>query len=105
MAKQGIALLVDKVAKLKSLTKAILLGSRLPPERIEKRLEVCFDCDHVLVLQVANTNSPERQKVACGICQCRLSGNRELLNLAAYEETNDYGCHHPKGSQWKKNGV
>jgi len=93
--------------KVISLTKAILTGTRLTEERVKKRMEVCLSCDHVQVAQIAGKpNTDEFKRISCGICGCRLSGGeRELINLAAYEETKDYGCKAKGGSKWKKAGV
>lgn len=111
-----IANIKDKAKKLKSLTKAILAGTRISPERVTKRMEICFKCPHVQAIKSQDphrvTNESEAlaeedgYKLKCGICGCRTSGgSSELLNLAAYEETADYGCKHPDGSQWKAAGV
>tara|TARA_R110002020_G_scaffold123580_4_gene280251 strand:- start:147 stop:449 length:303 start_codon:yes stop_codon:yes gene_type:complete len=79
-----------------SFAKAVLTGKDVSQERIQKRLEICSGCDLVNV-------SPEGL-MKCGICKCKLK-EKGLQNLARYEETPGYGCKHPAGSQWKKNGV
>jgi hypothetical protein len=85
------------IGKAISLTKALLAGKDVSPERVEKRIEVCGSCDKVKIDNFGNMN--------CGICGCKVSGSRSLINLARYEETADYGCKHPQGSRWKDQGV
>lgn len=97
----------DIPGKVASLTKAILTGTRISEERVRKRMEICLACPHVQVAQISGKpNDDEHKRINCGICGCRLSaGERELINLAAYEETKDYGCKAKGGSKWKKAGV
>ena len=84
------------IKKTFSLAKAIVTGTSVSDDVIKKRLEICSDCSH---MQIVN------DVMQCGICGCKLLENSGLQNLARYEETSDYGCKHPDGSQWKKNGV
>ena len=84
------------IQKTLSFAKALLTGQDVSQDRLEKRLEVCAQCDLV--------NLSESGTMTCGICGCRLK-EKGLQNLARYEETPEYGCKHPRGSQWKKNGV
>jgi hypothetical protein len=85
------------IAKAISLSKALLAGTDVSEDRLQKRVEICGACDKVQIDGFGNMN--------CGICGCKMSGSKALINLARYEETADYGCKHPDGSQWKKNGV
>lgn len=85
------------LAKAVSLGKALLAGEDVSEERLQKRMDICGACELVKIDGFGNMN--------CGICGCKLSGSKALINLARYEETGDYGCKHPKGSQWKSNGV
>ena len=84
--------------KAYSLATAIAFGTKVSPERIKKRLDVCEACEHVKI---------EKGHPRCGICKCKLGDNvtPQLFSLTTYEETGEYGCHHPEGSQWKKAGV
>lgn len=82
--------------KVYTLAKAISLGSYVSEERIRRRLEVCAACDKLEVVKDRDT-----EIYRCGICGCMLKGDKTLVNLAAYEETADYGCKHPDGSKWK----
>lgn len=88
---------VDMFTKVASLTKAVVTGDRgVSQERREERLKICLKCP------LSNkTYDPPK----CSICGCKLRGDAGLVNLIAYEETKEYGCKHPSGSQWKKAGV
>lgn len=81
------------VSKAASVTSALLFGKKVSAARIKARMEVCSDC---LFSEIENG------KLSCGICGCGISGSPSALNLAQYEETEEYGCHHPQGSRWKK---
>lgn len=83
------------VEKTLSLAKAVWKGQDVPHDVIQKRLEICKDCDLVGIVG---------DVMKCTICGCKLK-ERGLQNLARYEETKEYGCKHPEGSKWKKNGV
>jgi len=85
------------LSKAISLGKALLAGEDVGEEALAKRIEICGACDLVKIDHFGNMN--------CGICGCKLTGSKALINLARYEETTEYGCKHPDGSQWKKNGV
>lgn len=80
-----------------SAAKAILFGQKVCEQRLETRLRVCGQCPY----------SKERTDthMVCDICGCGLPKQAKLLNLALYEETDDYGCKHPEGSRWKAAGV
>lgn len=77
-----------------TLAKALLSGETVSEERLKKRLEICSTCDK------KRTNS--RGEGRCGVCGCRLKGDKSLVNLARYEKP---GCKHPRGSKWERNGV
>ena len=83
------------IKKTFTFAKAVVAGTDVTEERLQKRLEICSDCDHMRLNDSLMT---------CGICGCKLKESG-LQNLARYEETSDYGCKHPDGSQWKNNGV
>jgi hypothetical protein len=85
------------VSKAITLAKAILVGKDVSEDRLAKRIEICGSCDLVKTDDFGNMN--------CGICGCKLSGSKALINLARYEETPEYGCKHPSGSRWKDKGV
>ena len=85
------------LSKAVSLGKALLAGEDVSEERLQKRVDICGSCRLVKIDDFGNMN--------CGVCGCKLSGSKALINLARYEETGDYGCKQPEGSQWKKNGV
>lgn len=83
-----------------NVAKAATTGKRVSAERIEKRVEICAKCNKV---QVVKKKGEKRMR--CGICGCKVLRHRAIMNLATYEETKGWGCKHPKGSRWKKNGV
>lgn len=80
---------------------AITTADKVSDERIEKRLNICGSCKYVAI--------NKDDKLACGICHCKITEKHLLLNLALYEEDTSnkklWGCHHPLGSKWKKEGV
>lgn len=78
-----------------SFAKALLTGQDVPKDHLVKRLEICAQCDLMRLID---------DMMTCGICGCKLK-EKGLQNLARYEETKEYGCKHPDGSQWEKNGV
>lgn len=82
-----------------SLASALLTGEHVSPERVQKRLEICVDCPYSIK---SKTNIG---KTKCGICGCKIKGDKSLINLALYEETEQYGCKAPAGSKWKEAGV
>jgi len=84
--------------RLYSLASALLTGEHVSPERLEKRLEICSTCPYA-------TKSKKAETTKCGICGCKIRGDKSLINLALYEETEHYGCKAPAGSKWKKEGV
>jgi hypothetical protein len=86
--------------KVVSLGVALLTGEDVSRERLEKRLEICRGCDKVRIQGNAQNGT-----LSCGVCGCKLRGDKSLVNLARYEETAHYGCRHPRGSRWKANGV
>lgn len=75
---------------------AIFRGTHISIERRLARLEVCGTCE---LLSVAGG------RPMCSICACTMGGSNALVSLVVFEETKHYGCHHPQGSRWKKNGV
>ena len=82
--------------KAYSLASAVVSGDKISEDRIKARLAICIRCP------LANrTYDPPK----CSICGCKLKGDSSITNLVAYEETAQYGCKHPEGSQWKKAGV
>ena len=86
----------DIFAKALSLGRALLTGTSVSAERLQKRIEICRACPNVTT---ANDH------MACGICGCQLSGENKLVNLARYETTKEYGCKHADGDQWIKYGA
>jgi hypothetical protein len=87
----------DSFRKTWSLLRAVVSGETVSEERMRARIEICSTCPYI------GEDSGGRMK--CSVCGCRLSGDGNLVDLARYEETKEYGCKHDKGSQWKKNGV
>ena len=85
-----------------SLCSALFHGEGVEMDRREARLKICMDCTNV----INNKRKSGQQIIKCGLCGCKVSGgDTRLINLARYEETENYGCKHSEGSQWKKNGV
>lgn len=84
------------VQKAASLGKAVIFGKRVSPEIQKARYDICSKCDKV---------RKNGENLSCGICGCKIKGDRSLVNLTLYEETVDYGCKHPSGSRWKSAGV
>ena len=82
--------------KTLSLAIALLTGQDVGKDRMLKRLEICSKCDKV---------KHDGKLLRCGICGCKLKGDRSLINLTRYEETDRSGCKYPGGSKWKKFGV
>lgn len=80
-----------------SVCLALFVGKGISRQRKKKRLELCSQCD---LLTFDHFGRPR-----CGICGCKLKGDNALVDLLRYEETEWYGCKHPDGSVWKKNGV
>ena len=83
------------LSKTISLAKALVFGRCVSKDRIVKRIEICSNCDYV---------DEVNETMSCGICRCDVK-QKGLINLARFEETFEYGCKHPEGSQWKKEGV
>jgi len=81
--------------KALSAISALVSGETVGEMQMRKRVEVCAQCEYV---REANG------EMRCGICGCKISGDRGILNLAKFVETDSYGCKHPNGSQWKANG-
>lgn len=86
--------------KMKIVAGALLFGKVISKERMEKRLDICRPCEYV-----KQQGEGLAALYRCGICKCKLKVDATLINLARYEETNKYGCRHPLGSRWKKQGV
>jgi len=88
--------ILDLAKDAASLAKAVATGTRVSDERIDKRLEICAACPKVIKASSG---------LKCGICGCKVKGDRSLVNLALYEETDKYGCKFPGGSKWKEGGA
>lgn len=86
-------------SRLYSLASAVLSGEHVSPERVKRRLEICVECPYSV------KSKQHEAKSKCGICGCRIRGDKSLINLALYEETDAYGCKAPAGSKWKAEGV
>ena len=71
----------------------LFIGPGVSTERRRKRVLVCLQCPYM-------RGKPEPYE--CGVCKCRISGDRRLLKLARHEERRGRGCNHPDGSWWKK---
>lgn len=84
-----------------SAGRAVFKGTVVSDERIRRRVEICAECPWVMHKKYQDESLP----YACGQCGCAIKSTNSLLNLAAYEETSDYGCKHPDGSRWAKEGV
>lgn len=76
---------------------AIATGKIVSEERQKARMEICSKCPKV--------TKDNFGRMSCGICGCKLKGSSEIIQLTAYEETDRWGCKHPKGSRWKAEGV
>lgn len=86
---------MEFLLKTFSVARALLTGTDVSRDTMRKRLEICASCDRVEV---------KGAMMRCGICQCKLA-EQGLVNLARYEETESYGCHHENGSKWKEAGL
>ena len=92
-----MALEPNILQKAISLGAALLTGTDVGKERMEKRLEVCSQCPAMKLV---------KEQMICGLCGCKIKGGeRALINLARYEETTLYGCKYKGGSKWKQAGV
>jgi len=91
----------NTLSKTYSVAKAILTGKDVGEDRLRERLKICSECELVKV---------QGQLMRCGICGCAVKESG-LVNLARYEETDQYGCKYvdPKTkerySKWKRAGV
>jgi hypothetical protein len=83
---------------LLSVCKALFFGEGVSQERREKRALICSQCEYLAY-------DPQIRDPHCGICGCKISGDARIINLLRYEETPSYGCKHPGGSRWIKEGV
>ena len=83
-------------ANFKSVMAALLTGKRISRERQMARLEVCHGCEKF---------QWDGATARCGVCGCKLDGDKSLVKLTLYEETETYGCKHPDGSRWQAAGV
>ena len=88
--------ILDLAADAASLAKAVATGTRVSDERIDARVAICAECPKVMKTSTG---------LKCGICGCKVKGDRALTNLALYEETDKYGCKFAGGSRWKEKGV
>ena len=84
-----------------SVMSALVTGKYVSKERQLKRLEICHGCEKFTVNPLRGAEGV----ATCGVCGCKLDGDKKLIQLTAYEETKKYGCKHRDGSQWKKHGV
>jgi len=82
------------IEKAISLSFAIAFGKRVKPSVIAKRVEVCSKCENVQY-------KGKFKVMRCSVCNCPLTKDNRLLNLAGFQETRHYGCKHPDGSKWK----
>ncbi len=82
------------IKKAWSLAAAMISGKAVSKARIKKRIIICEKCE-----EIKYTGKYHIMK--CNICDCPLSKDNKLVNLARYKETKQYGCKHPKGSKWK----
>ena len=93
-------------SKVITLASALLTGKCVSKERMEKRVEICRTCPLVKFQGNDETALPY-----CGVCGCKVRGDRTLINLARFEETSKYGCKFPdpatnqRKSKWKEAGV
>lgn len=73
-----------------SLIGAMIYGEYVPDEEKTSREAICTSCDKLTADQ------------KCSMCGCGVSGEaKKILNLAAYVETEAYGCKHPKRLEGK----
>lgn len=79
-----------------SIARALLFGTDVSPERLKARLAICRVCDY---------SERKGSIMKCSVCGCALRENGSLINLARYETTSSYGCHHPDGDQWVAGGA
>jgi len=86
----------DSFTRTLNMLRAVVCGETVSEDRMKARLVICSTCPHVTELGGS---------MSCGICGCKLKGDKSLINLAKYEETAAYGCKAPGGSKWKKIGV
>lgn len=76
---------------------ALTTGAKVSLDVLQAREAICAKCDKV--------RQDDAGKLWCSVCGCGTSSaNKEILNLAAYEERLPrWGCHHPlrgKGKGW-----
>jgi len=89
--------MIPSLKDFMSVMSAMITGKYVSKKRQSKRLEICHGCEEFII----NDNG----RAECGVCGCKLDGDKKLIQLTAYEETERYGCKHDDGSQWKKHGV
>lgn len=85
------------IQKTYTLALAVICGTKVSNERLLRRIAICAECPQV--------KKTLEGTMRCGVCGCNLKGDRSIVNLALYEETDNYGCKYKKGSRWKKAGV
>lgn len=95
--------------KVASLSKALVNGIPVSAEQIDARLAICKSCEFVATNRDGSTK--------CKICGCQMGPkDKSFPNLAAYEETDSFGCYYyakkqnrnvrlPSRSKWKEHGV
>jgi hypothetical protein len=76
---------------------AKVAGKSIPLPQIEKRMEVCAECEYITL--------NDAKEPICGVCSCHLNvKNGSIPDVITLEETALQGCKHKDGSQWKKKG-
>ena len=79
-----------------SLAAALLTGENVSQEVMLKRLEICTTCEKV---------QHDGKLMRCGVCGCKLRGDKSLINLARFKQTDKWGCKYPGGSKWTVAGL
>jgi hypothetical protein len=81
--------------QLANAARAKLTGRKVSLDVIEQRTAICRACDRARI--------DDAGKLWCSVCGCGVSGeNREVMNLAAYEENLPrWGCKHPERAAGK----
>lgn len=68
-----------------------LSGSKVTPDRLKRRYEVCSQCPNLRLL--------DSGELYCGYCKCPISVDRKVLNRALYSTVS---CPDPSGDRWAK---
>jgi len=96
---KGVEIVADDKSLLQktiTLATALLTGETVSQDVLAKRIEICSECDKVI---------KKGDVMRCGICGCKIKGDKSLVNLARFVETDRYGCKYKGGSKWKKAGA